>query len=184
MSVSTLTPLEVALDHIRCGVFSINQEGRVWRHRHLRWNTVLDPPQRAETPVGNYLTVSVWLDGRVRSIKCHQLIWVYFNGPIPEGLEVDHIDEVGTHNHPSNLQVIPHSENIRLGYERRGEWRFGMRLPRNDVEKVNEMKALFAAGWSLRAIGRWFGVAHGTMRYLVHDLPSTHRVTSGGRCYE
>ena len=59
-----------------------------------------------------------------------------------------------------------------------------MRLPRNDVEKVNEMKALFAAGWSLRAIGRWFGVAHGTMRYLVHDLPSTNRVTSGGRCYE
>src|SRR5262249_8696540 len=99
--------LEAALNHVRGGVFSIDQEGSVWRHRNLRWNTILDPPQRAETPVGNYLTVSVWLDGRVRSIKYHQFIGIYFNGPIPEGLEVDHIAAVGAHNHPSNLQVIP-----------------------------------------------------------------------------
>jgi hypothetical protein len=51
-----------------------------------------------------------------------------------------------------------------------------MRLPRNDVEKVNEMKALFAAGWSLRAIGRKYGIAHHTVRYWINDLPSTRRV--------
>ena len=133
MSVSTLTPLEVALNHVRDGVFSIDQEGRVWRHRNLRWNTILDPPQRAETPVGNYLTVSVWLDGRVRSI------------------------------------------------ERRGEWRYGMRLPRNDTEKVAEMKALKARGWSYRAIGRKYGVWGTMVRYLVNDAPSSRSVTSGGR---
>src|SRR5262249_8696541 len=66
----------------------------------------------------------------------------------------------------------PASENIGLGYERRGEWRFGMRLPRNDTEKVTEMKALKAQGWSYRAIGRRYGVWGTTVGYLVNDAPS------------
>jgi hypothetical protein len=58
-----------------------------------------------------------------------------------------------------------------------------MRLPRNDTEKVTEMKALKAQGWSYRAIGRKYGVWGTTVRYLVNDAPSSRRVTSGGRSH-
>jgi hypothetical protein len=38
--------------------------------------------------------------------QLHQLVWIYFNGPIPDGLSVDHIDMDRTNNHIKNLRLV------------------------------------------------------------------------------
>ena len=42
----------------------------------------------------------------------HRVIWVWYNGEIPMGKEINHIDYNRSNNHISNLEAVTHSENI------------------------------------------------------------------------
>lgn len=41
----------------------------------------------------------------------HRLIWQIFNGPIPEGVEIDHINRVRTDNRIENLRLATRGQN-------------------------------------------------------------------------
>jgi len=41
----------------------------------------------------------------------HRLVWIYFNGAIPNGYEVDHKDRVGTNIFIWNLRLATRREN-------------------------------------------------------------------------
>lgn len=43
----------------------------------------------------------------------HRVVWEAFNGPIPEGLDIDHIDGNPKNNALENLQAISHRKNIK-----------------------------------------------------------------------
>ena len=45
--------------------------------------------------------------------KEHRLIWVYFNGEIPDGMIIDHIDMDKTNNKIENLRLVTYSQNAR-----------------------------------------------------------------------
>ena len=45
----------------------------------------------------------------------HRLVFEAFNGPIPEGLQVNHINEIKTDNSLSNLNLMTCKENINFG---------------------------------------------------------------------
>ena len=45
----------------------------------------------------------------------HRLVYEAFNGQIPEGLQVNHINEVKTDNRLSNLNLMTPKENINYG---------------------------------------------------------------------
>lgn len=47
------------------------------------------------------------------TIKVHQLVDTAFRGPLPEGLEVDHIDGNKANARLDNLERVTHPENIR-----------------------------------------------------------------------
>lgn len=58
------------------------------------------------------------VSGKYRNMGAHRVIWEMFNGPIPEGMEVDHIKEIRetggiADNHIENLQLLPPAENKR-----------------------------------------------------------------------
>lgn len=55
------------------------------------------------------------------NISVHKVVWIYFNGLIPEGMTVDHIDDVKTNNHISNLQLLSAIDNAIKGNAR--HWR-------------------------------------------------------------
>lgn len=42
-----------------------------------------------------------------------RLIWETFNGPIPEGMEIDHISNDKSDNSLKNLQLLSHADNIK-----------------------------------------------------------------------
>lgn len=41
----------------------------------------------------------------------HRIVWDAFNGPIPKGFEVDHINDIRTENMLENLQLLTHQDN-------------------------------------------------------------------------
>lgn len=46
-----------------------------------------------------------------KSIRVHKLVWQEFNGCIPQGFVIDHIDNVKNHNSLDNLQLLTPTEN-------------------------------------------------------------------------
>lgn len=59
-----------------------------------------------------YYTVSVRINNRSLPIRIHRLVYESFKGKIPEGLVVDHINNIKTDNRLENLQVITNAENL------------------------------------------------------------------------
>ena len=53
----------------------------------------------------------VGVDGKIK--RWHRIVYEYFNGPIPKGKEVDHINNVRSDNRISNLKLKTHKDNSR-----------------------------------------------------------------------
>lgn len=62
-----------------------------------------------------YGRISLWIDGRVRTRKVHQVAYELFKGPIPEGLEPDHLCRVRACWWPSHLEAVTHLVNVQRG---------------------------------------------------------------------
>jgi hypothetical protein len=45
----------------------------------------------------------------------HRWIWIEINGPVPDGLELDHLCRVRHCVNPAHLEPVTHLENIRRG---------------------------------------------------------------------
>ena len=50
-----------------------------------------------------------------RGLSVHRLVWSAFNGPIPKGMEVNHINQKRDDNHLENLNLLTHKQNINWG---------------------------------------------------------------------
>ena len=57
----------------------------------------------------------VAINGNLFSV--HILVWEAFNGPIPQGMVIDHIDSNRANNKLSNLRMITQSENMQNAME-------------------------------------------------------------------
>ena len=55
------------------------------------------------------------IDNKIRNFKWHRVIYTYFNGDIPEGYQVNHIDENKQNNALNNLNLMTPKENINHG---------------------------------------------------------------------
>ena len=43
----------------------------------------------------------------------HRIVWESFNGPIPDDMDVDHIDGNPQNNALSNLRLLSHQDNLK-----------------------------------------------------------------------
>ena len=78
---------------------------------HKRKEKILKP---RITRVGYYLAALTKQSIR-KDYLVHRLIYEAFNGQIPEGYEVNHINEIKSDNRLSNLNLMTHKENINYG---------------------------------------------------------------------
>lgn len=84
-------------------------EQRVWSYKR---NKFLAPKQTSR----GYMEYSLYGDDNKRYfITAHKLFWKTVNGDIPDGYEINHIDEDKTNNNLSNLNLLTHSENNNWG---------------------------------------------------------------------
>lgn len=75
------------------------------------WGAPKSDPRRA--PVCILITFTDWRNDKVRRLLAHRMAWVLHNGPIGEGLEIDHIDRNPFNNVLSNLRICTHEQNCQ-----------------------------------------------------------------------
>ena len=63
---------------------------------------------------GYYLT-GLYKNSIQKFYYVHRLVWEAFNGQIPEGLQVNHINEIKSDNRLGNLNLMTRKENMNYG---------------------------------------------------------------------
>lgn len=99
-----------------------------------------------------------------KKVQKHRVIWEYFNGAIPEGLTVDHIDGNKLNNCLNNLQLMSAKENCikskakfweftspagdRVEIFNLNEFCRNMGLDMANMSRVHKLKQKQHKGWS------------------------------------
>ena len=65
--------------------------------------------------VCGYYQVCLCKQSIKKTCLVHRLVWETFNGTIPEGYEINHLDERPINNALSNLNLVTHRENLNWG---------------------------------------------------------------------
>lgn len=78
---------------------------------HLRKEKLI---KQQTTPHG-YKRVGLFDGKKVKYFYVHRLVYVAFIGPIPDGMQLNHLNENGFDNRPENLSLVSPSENINYG---------------------------------------------------------------------
>lgn len=103
----------------------IDALGQIWRiarrgGNRLRGGIRITPMPRHRAEYrqrGGYLLVAVNVENVRYVAGAHRLVWTYFNGPIPDGHEINHKNGVKDDNRPENLEPATGSANRRHALE-------------------------------------------------------------------
>ena len=100
------------------GLYQVSNLGRVKSFYGLK-EKILKP---TITHRGYYL-IGLCKNSIVKWYLVHRLVYEAFNGQIPEGLQVNHINEIKSDNRLSNLNLMTCKENVTwgTGIERRAK---------------------------------------------------------------
>lgn len=90
------------------GLYEVSNLGNV---KGMKTGKILKPGKT----IHGYLHVTLCKDGKTKCLSIHRLVWRAFNGEIPPGLEVNHINEEKTDNRLCNLNLMTHKENNKWG---------------------------------------------------------------------
>jgi len=94
---------EQFMQYIAAGEFSVDGEGRIWRHFDRRSGR-LSTPRRAERGErGGYMQVRFFHEGKRLAATAHRIVFRVLKGPIPAGCEVNHDNGIKDDNRPNNL---------------------------------------------------------------------------------
>jgi hypothetical protein len=97
----------------------------------------------------------VMADGK--HMMAHVLMWEHENGPVPAGLELDHLCRVRQCANPSHLEAVTHEVNIQRGAN--------AKLTEDDVY---EIRALASEGARIGRIADRYGVSKACISDVVH----------------
>lgn len=79
------------------------------------------------SPINNgigYYQVKLRKDGKRYHRYVHSLIWETFNGSVPSGYEINHVDHDKSNNSLQNLELVTHSENLKKAVQKHGYFGF------------------------------------------------------------
>lgn len=95
-------------DYMKYEVF---EDGRIWSYSHKKF---LKP----STLPNGYQQVNLTdNEGKRKLYLLHRVVYEAFSDePIPEGMQVNHIDEDKTNNHINNLNLMTSKQNCNWGY--------------------------------------------------------------------
>lgn len=85
------------------------EQGKVWSYKRNRFIGRKHPQK------GYWLVTLIGDDGKVWNTSLHRISWIAVNGDIPEGYEINHIDENKDNNAISNLNLMTPKENTNWG---------------------------------------------------------------------
>lgn len=176
---------------VQSGELEIDTDGRVWRvakRTFDRWTggTKVTPCTRVraenKTPEG-YLQVRAMIDGKRHYAAAARLVWLHFNGPIPQGLTANHKDGVKDRNHPDNLELATYSEQrlhaVQVLGAKHADMK-GSKRPKAQVTEVEvtSMRRLRAQGWRVKDIAERFRITEKSASHICTGKTWPHVATS------
>ena len=92
------------------GLYQASNLGRIrsFKRNNIR---ILKPSRDGS----GYYIVILYLNSVRKNVSVHRLLWTAFNGPIPEGLQINHLNENKADNRLENLSLCTAKENINYG---------------------------------------------------------------------
>lgn len=150
------------------GLYEVSNFGRV-RNRH----GIILSPSRCRNR-GGYHQVGLVKDGKRKFYRVHRLVWMGFNGPIPDNMEVNHMDQDVTNNRLDNLNLLTRTDNLRWGdgIDRRA-------VKHHKKVYQYDLSGNFIREWpSVKSIEEETGINRGNIACCCRKV--SHYKTSGG----
>lgn len=161
------------------GLYSVSSIGRVRSEPRIESARDGKVRPRRGTMLSIYTTddgyprAALSMNNKSRHILVHRLVAEAFIRPIPDGMEVNHIDSVRSNNRVENLEIVTPSENVRHAF------RYGFRSPemtsgeRNGRSRLSVADVLFireavASGSAAQhELAESLGVGRATVSHVV-----------------
>ena len=87
-------------------------EGNIWCESAKRKAWIKISQQQLP---GGYMQVQLYLNNTKKVIRyVHRLVWTAFNGSIPDGYEIHHVNHIQDDNHVMNLEVMEKSIHRKM----------------------------------------------------------------------
>jgi hypothetical protein len=125
---------------------------------------------------GGYLRVRLAPNNQ-KHLSVHRLVWQTFNGPIPAGLMINHLNGIKTDNRLENLELCTRLQNVahamKIGLFRPkaptptphfGEDNPAARLTRDTVREIRSLRKQGMSGYS---IARQLGLKDRTVYHVI-----------------
>lgn len=95
------------------GKYQVSSNGYV---KSLNYNkTGKEKIMKSSSNAKGYQFLHLYLDGERKTVLVHRLVWEVFNGPIPENMQIGHLNENNKDNRLENLKLMTASENNNWG---------------------------------------------------------------------
>lgn len=101
-------------------------------------------------------------------VLAHRFLYESMCGPIPKGLDLDHLCENPRCVNPTHLEPVTHAENCRRGKRSKLDW-----------ETVAKIREIAETGLSHRKIAKLFGVTHTTVGQVLRNSAWQEERTDG-----
>lgn len=114
----------------------VSDEGKVWNRKGKEY--------KLHDNGSGYIRFETYRNGKLIQKYVHQLVYETFVGKIPEGLEIDHINNMRSDNRLENLQLLTPLENTRKAKLNKPTTEFGLKYSEHfgydRTENLNQYK--------------------------------------------
>lgn len=114
---------------------------------------------KGKTNRNGYRTIALNRDHVGYTFCEHRCVWAWFNGDIPDGMEINHIDANRGNNRIENLELVNHSQNmrhaVRIGNFNACKAEDSGKAIYSNYE-VLAMRSLYKHGWKIYEIAKAF----------------------------
>ena len=103
--------------------YEIDTLGNVYSNKQSRNFKSIDGKLKQRTvSQGGYKQVSLYTNGskKPKQLLVRRLVYQNFVGEIPDGMQIDHIDNCKTNNEVENLQVLTATDNMKKMWDVKG----------------------------------------------------------------
>lgn len=141
-----------------------------------RWGTVsnkrISGGIRATRIHNGYEMVDIHLENTKKTRLVHRLVWMAFNGAIPQGMEINHLNAKKADNKIENLEACSPLENtmhaIRLGLKKRGpSGRLLVTKEERETIKFFYVRQKGPGAFVVRSLAKIFNLAPITVSQIV-----------------
>lgn len=144
--------------------YEVSKDGRLRRCTNCRGSYAgrMLTPKLSKIGKG-YSRFALTVNGKTRWMWAHRMVWEAFNGKIPEGLVINHIDANPRNNNLENLEIVTQAENIhhavRMGCF--AKVNIGETNPRAKltIEKVRDIQRMRSEGVPAKDVARSMGIS-------------------------